>query len=354
MSFTYRKLQVVEKGKDFHKATKVLKAPIPTAVAAADVLVKNFYAGVNATDINSIDNRYGAKQEVPYNIGLEALGQVVMVGSAVRTLSPGDYVVVYFTGGYSEYQVVPASACSKIPTPAPEYLTLNVSALTAAVSIGEIARPKEGEVALVTAAAGGTGSFAVQLLKKKYKCRVVGTCSTAEKAEYLRSIGCDVAVDYTKDTEDVTKQLALAAPDGFDIVYESVGGSIRELAMENIALHGRIIFIGSIGNYKDGSAWTAKKTSIEQAEKTIKNGLILRRGATVAGFLLPHYRDVIPAYFADLLAMYTAGALIVRLDDHGKREGLDRVQEAVAYLHSGKSYGKVIVKIADPGVGNKQ
>lgn len=347
MSAKYRKLQVVEKNKDFRKATKIVSELIPSVIGADDVLVKNLFAGVNATDINAIENRYGPKLDVPYNIGLEALGQVMKTGSNVVKVTPGDYVVVYFTGGYSEYQVAPAAACMKIPKPDPQYLALNVSGLTAAVSLGEIGKPKEGQIALVTAAAGGTGSLAVQILKKLYKCRVAGTCSTPEKAAHLKSIGCDVVIDYTKSKEEVMRQLAMAAPNGFDIIYESVGGTLRQLALQNIAVHGRIIFIGSISGYKDGSSWL-KRSTLEGSEAIIKSGLILRRSASVSGFLLPQFRDVIPFYFDQLMGLFDAGELTLRVDEKGWREGLEKVAEAVEYLHSGKSYGKVLVKIANP------
>lgn len=345
MSSTYRKLKVVEKNKDFRKATKVVSETLPSTIDADAVMVKNLYAGVNATDMNAVENRYGPKLEVPYDIGLESLGEVVKVGANVTEFAPGDSVLVYFTGGYSEYQVAPASACQKVPHPDPRYLAMNVSGLTAAVSVGELGKPKEGQVALVTAAAGGTGSLAVQILKKQYKCRVVGTCSTPEKAAYLKSIGCDVTIDYTKAKEEVMRQLAVAAPNGFDLIYESVGGTLRQLALQNIALYGRAILIGSISGYKDGTSWL-KKPSMEGSEAIIKSGLILRRSASVNGFLLPQFRDVIPQYFEELMSLYAAGDLTVHIDEKRQYEGLDTVAEAVDYLASGKSYGKVIIKIS--------
>ncbi|KAK7202026.1 Alcohol dehydrogenase GroES-like domain/Zinc-binding dehydrogenase [Novymonas esmeraldas] len=345
----FRKLQVVEKGTDFRKATSIASFPIPEHVESGRVLVRNHYAGVNATDINSIQNLYGPQYTVPYDLGLEALGEVVCIGDGVQDVAVGDYVAVYWPGGYSEYQDVPAEACQRVPSLDPKYLAINVSGLTAAVSLGELCRPKPSDTALVTAAGGGTGSIAVQLLKKKYGCqRVVGTCGTPEKAEFLRSIGCDEVLFYKKPADELAADMRRAAPNGFDVVYESVGGLLQRLAVEHLAPHGRLVFIGGISGYKDGSAWRRPTDAVDTSSTDyalLHNNFLLRRSAAVSGFLLPHFRSVIPTYFADLVQRLDAGALHVRCDPEGLRNGLENVADAVDYLHSGVSYGKNVVRL---------
>ncbi|CAD2215658.1 oxidoreductase [Angomonas deanei] len=239
--------------------------------------------------------------------------------------------------------VAPASQCLPIPSPDPAYLALTVSAMTAAVALGEVARPKEGEVALVTAAGGGTGSFAVQLLKRKYGCKVVGTCSSEEKGEYLLSIGCDEYINYKVSREELAARMTEVAPDGFHVIYECVGGVLRDVAVEHIAIHGRMVIIGGISGYTSGDAWQSTETDYFFA-----NGLrlLVRRSAAVSGFLLPYYWDVIPTYFEDIKKRFEEGSVTVRLDPH-RLTGLEKVAEAVAYLYTGKSYGKVILNISD-------
>lgn len=345
----YHKVQVVEKGKDFERCTKVNAYPIPDHVDPGYVLVHNRYAGVNATDLNATQNLYGPQYTVPYDFGLEALGEVALVGEGVQHLAVGDPVAVYWPGGYAEYQVAPAAVCQRIPRLDPVYLTVNVSGLTAAVSLGELARPKPSDTALVTAAAGGTGSIAVQLLKKKYKCAcVVGTCSSAEKADYLRSIGCDEVIDYTAPEAEVAAAMTRVAPHGFDVVYESVGGTLQRLALQHLAVHGRIIFIGGISGYMDGSSWHRSTDKVDENSTEyvmMHHNFLLRRSASAMGFMLPTFREVIPAYFADLVRMLDAGDLHVRLDPKGQMEGLQHVKEAVDYLRSGKSFGKNTVHL---------
>lgn len=99
--------------------------------------------------------------------------------------------MVYCPGGYSEHQDVPAEAHWCVLKQDRKYVPVNFSGLPAAVSIRELCRLKPLGIALITAASGGTRSIEVQLLKK-YGCKcVAGTCSTPEKAEFLRGIWCD-------------------------------------------------------------------------------------------------------------------------------------------------------------------
>ncbi|EPY23236.1 oxidoreductase [Strigomonas culicis] len=335
----YRELCVIEKGPVFEKATAIQTKTIPTKVQSNEVLLRHVYAGVNATDINAIQNTYGDLLTPPYPIGLEGLGQVTLVGSDVKHLHVGDYVVSYSRGGYSEYQIVSANVCFPVPTPDPHYLALCVSGLTAAAAIGELGRPRTGEVALVTAAAGGTGTIAVQLLKHKYGCHVVGTCSSAEKEAYLKSIGCDAVINYKVGEAELTEALRRAAPRGYDIVYECVGGALREAALQQLAVGGRVIFIGAISGYKSGATWR-----ITEDEDLLRKSALLIKSASLNGFLLTHFAETLPGYFADLRQRYDAEELKIHCDQN-IFEGLEQAANAVAYLHSGKSFGKVVLKL---------
>lgn len=99
------------------------------------------------------------------------------------------------SGSFSEYLAIPSKLCVPLPDVKAEYVPLLVSGLTASIALHETARIQPGETVLVTAAAGGTGHIAVQIAKQ-HGCHVVGTCSSEEKCEFLRSIGCDHAINY--------------------------------------------------------------------------------------------------------------------------------------------------------------
>ena len=100
---------------------------------------------------------------------------------------------------------------------------------------------------LVTAAAGGTGQFAVQLAKLA-GCHVIGTCSTDEKAAFLQRIGCDQPINYKR--ESLQQVLREEYPGGVGVVHEGVGGEVFNTCVKNLAVKGRLVVIGFIDSYQ--------------------------------------------------------------------------------------------------------
>src|SRR5690348_16790373 len=101
---TYRKLQVVETTSDFRKAVRIVEVPLPKP-GPGQVLIKNHYAGVNATDINISAGRYFTDGKVPFDIGFEGLGVIDAVGEGVSRFKVGQPVVALGSACYSEYIV---------------------------------------------------------------------------------------------------------------------------------------------------------------------------------------------------------------------------------------------------------
>ena len=328
-----RKVVCTKLSSVFREATSVIECPIPQIMKPTEILVRNAFAGVNASDINYTSGRYLPGVRPPFDCGFEGIGTVAEVGSGVKNIKAGDFVVVQSFGTFSKYQVVPSRSVKVVPSLDPAILPLELSGCTAAIALGEVGKPQAGETALVTAAAGGTGQFAVQLLKRA-GCRVAGTCSSEDKAAFLRSIGCDVVINYKKD--DVDAVLSKEFPTGVNIVYESVGGSMLETALRSVALKGRIITIGSITGYQDGSSFAPAQTHVN-----IPTAL-LQKSAMLRGFFLPHYGKFAPRYFQELVELHANGDIKVHIDS-AAFASLDRAVDAVEHLHSGKSIGKVVV-----------
>lgn len=337
---SFKKLSVVTISKDFKKATKTVSGRLPSKPDDDQVFVKVAYAGVNASDVNFTNGSYFKEQAPPFDCGFEAIGTVVAAGAAAASLGFSDGQVVGFShfGSFAEYIAVPAASCVRMPDLKPEYLCLIVSGMTAAVALGEVGQPKKGEVALVTAAAGGTGHLAVQLLKHLYGCTVIGTCSSPDKVDFLKSIGCDHAINYKK--EDLDARLKEIAPGGVHLVYESVGGETYNTAIRNMAVRGRLIVIGSISSYKSGEQvpFHDPVTNMPLASFLLVKSLSLR------GFFLPHFLSQMPQYGKQLLELVKEGKMKL-LVDPAPFVGLAAVSDAVDHLYSGKSCGKVIVKI---------
>jgi NADPH:quinone reductase-like Zn-dependent oxidoreductase len=122
---------------------------------------------------------------------------VAAVGTGVSGLSVGQ-AVTFVGGAFSEYVVAKAALCWPVPEPSPEAVACTISGTVAGAALHAVANMQPGETVLVTAAAGGTGHFAVQLAKLA-GCHVVATCGGEHKAARLRALGVDRVIDYLKE-----------------------------------------------------------------------------------------------------------------------------------------------------------
>ncbi|CUG90525.1 quinone oxidoreductase, putative [Bodo saltans] len=339
----FKKLVVQKLSTKFRQSTAIETTPFPTSIKPTEVIVKNIFAGINASDINFTAGTYKKGVHPPFDCGFESIGRVVQCGEVAagkHGFAVGDAVIAQAFGGFSEYQVVPSRSLKKAPSVDAHWLPLDLSRTTASIALAEVVQPKKGEVALVTAAAGGTGQFAVQLLKKHYGCTVVGTCSSEAKRDLLKRLGCDVVINYK--TEDASEVLTKTFPTGVNCVYESVGGAMMELALKHLALRGRICTIGSISGYQDLSSW---KEESKCTRVPIPSQLLMK-SASLRGFFLPHFQKYADAHFAQLVALHNQGVISSNIDPKAF-VGLESVSDAVDYLHSGQNVGKVVVKLAD-------
>ena len=272
---------------------------------------------------------------------MEALGEVVWVGERCSSLKPGDPVAVNNIGSFSEYLVLPERAALRLPSLKPEHLAFIISGTTASISLEKLGDLKPKENVLVTAAAGGTGQFAVQLAALA-GCHVIGTCSSDEKAEFLRSLGCNRPINYTK--EDLGQVFKSEYPRGVDVVYEGMGGDIFNTCIRNLAVRGRLIVIGMITDYQKESFKVVPTVPIQQ--------ILLSKSASLRGFFLLHYMRELPKHIEKLAKLESEGKLKVGVDlgaqlPGGPFRGLSSIPDAVDYLYTKKSKGKIVVTLHD-------
>lgn len=341
-STTYRRVIANYLSADFAKCTSLETLSIPTTASLkpTEVLVRNRFVGINASDINYTNGKYRPNVKPPFACGMEAIGEVVACGSSVMAdhLALGSAVIVSDFGAFSEFQTVPARFLRRVPRVDPKLLALEISGTTASIALEQVGQPMRGETALVTAAAGGTGLFAVQLLKKVYGCTVIGTCSSEAKCDFLRNqLGCDEVIDYSK--QDVSAELA-KRKGGVNLVYESVGGKMLDAALENVAIKGRIVTIGGITAYSGGGDWAEQTTNAAKIPQ-----ILLGKSASLRGFFLMHFKKQIDPHFMKLLEMVDKGEIESYVDVTKSFKGIEQVVDAVAHLHSKKNIGKVVVEL---------
>ena len=123
---TFKKLQVQKLTSDFEDATKVIEVPL-VAAAAGEFRVKNYYAGVNATDINITAGRYFTDGKLPFDIGFEGCGLIDEVGPGAEGFKVGQPVMYFGGSGYSEYLYAKPEQLVPIPELKPEFLATLVT-----------------------------------------------------------------------------------------------------------------------------------------------------------------------------------------------------------------------------------
>lgn len=200
------------------------EVPLPN-IAKDELLVKVHSAGVSPFDIHVRDGWYQDEYyQLPIILGWELSGTVVEVGSDVTQFSVGDAVFSYPTGeraggSYAEYKAIKASEAAHKPATITHHqaAAASMNAITAWQAFFDAANIQRGQRVLIQAAAGGIGHLVVQLAKWK-GAYVIGTASS-HNAEFLKTLGVDEFVDYTKTS--VAKAIKPV-----DVVIDTIGGQV--------------------------------------------------------------------------------------------------------------------------------
>ena len=221
--------------------------------SAGEILIKVHAAGVNPVDWKVREGYF--KQMVDYKLplipGWDFSGDVVSLGPDADRFEEGDEVFgkadSLRDGAYAEYLVMKESEVAFKPKSIDhiEAAAIPIGALTAWQALFDTARLTEGQSALIHAAAGGVGHFAVQLAKWK-GATVIGTASQ-RNLDFLRRIGVDKAIDYHKrQFEDVVKNV--------DVVLDTIGGDIQKRSWKVLKKGGILISIVSPPSQQEADA----------------------------------------------------------------------------------------------------
>ncbi|MGW2255592.1 quinone oxidoreductase family protein [Kitasatospora sp. NPDC001660] len=213
-----------------------------------EVLVRAEAIGVNFAEVQRRQGiPVGGPATLPGSPGADVAGTVEALGEGVTGVKIGDRVVTGVAhDGYAEYVTAPADWLFAIPAglDAGQATSLPIPGQTAYHVIATAARLQPGESVLITAAAGGIGHLLVQLAKALGAGQVIAAASGPEKAEFARSLGADVAIDYR--AEDWAEQISAATDGrGVDIVLETVGGDVLRSCVPLLAQFGRMVVYGT-------------------------------------------------------------------------------------------------------------
>jgi NADPH:quinone reductase len=289
------------------------------AAADGEVIVEVSRAGVNFADTHAIRDDYLARQALPLVPGGEIAGRTPD-GRRVAALLRG--------GGYAER--VPVSASALVPIP-PEVSDdqaagLLLQGLTARSILRISAKLQPGESVVVGAAAGGTGSLAVQLAKRLGAGRVVALASSERKRELALRLGADAAVDSRAD--DLRDRIVEAnGGRPVDVVLEMAGGAVFDACLASLAPFGRLVTFGLASRQPN----------------EVRNADLMRTSRAVVGFWLVHLftrPGELRAGIEELFAAVAAGELEVVI---GSVYPLSEARRALEDIAARRTEGKLLL-----------
>jgi NADPH-dependent curcumin reductase CurA len=251
----------------------------------------------------------------------------------------GDFALSY--SGWQSHAISDGTGLRRLdPTQAPISTAVGVLGMpgfTAYAGLLEIGRPGPGETVVVAAATGPVGS-AVGQIAQVQGARAVGIAGgEAKRQALLDEFGFDVALDHRSPT--FAQDLAEAVPDGIDVYFENVGGSVAREVFKHVNLYARVPVCGLVADYN--------RTSAPEGPDRLPGfmGLVLRKSLTVRGFIqsefVPtHGRD----FVRDMSSWVAEGKVRYRED---VVEGLTSAPEAFRGLLAGRNFGKLLVRVSD-------
>jgi NADPH:quinone reductase-like Zn-dependent oxidoreductase len=298
------------------------------------VLVRVRAASVNPVDwhlmrgepylVRLTDGFRRPKRPVP---GVDLAGHVEVVGENVKNFQPGDEVLGTRGGSFAEYVAVPED--NLVAKPAglafEQAAAIPVAGCTALEALRDRGRLQLGQRVLINGAAGGVGTFAVQLAKA-FGGQVTGVCST-RNVEMVRSIGADHVVDYT--VEDFTR-----SGQRYDLMLHVAGNRSLSDLRRAITPKGTLVLVGAGTGRQEGGGGLLGPGALALAA--------LVESRFVGQRLIPFLAKVRNDDLVALKELVEAGKVMPVV---GRTYPLSEAPEAIRYLESGHARGKTVITV---------
>lgn len=285
---------------------------------AGETLVDVSRVGVNFADTHATRNDYLAEQRLPLIPGAEISG---------RTADGSRVAALLGSGGYAQRVAVPTATLVPLPDEVDDEqaAAILLQGLTAVALVERCARIEPGESIVVEAAAGGTGTLAVQVAKRA-GARVIGLASSAEKRALVEELGADATVD--SRAEDLGAAIREAnGGERVDAVLHMSGGDAFDAELGALAPLGRMVVFGIAS----------------REQRDISTAALLRGSKTVVGFWLAHLLarpDLVAPMIGELVAAVARGELAATI---GEVYPLSEAARAHEDLIARRTTGKLLL-----------
>ncbi|WP_030622526.1 MDR family NADP-dependent oxidoreductase [Streptomyces sclerotialus] len=311
----------------------VADAPLPVPVPGT-VLVRNRVMAVTAVMRTMMGS---ADLPIPSFVPGRALWGAA-IGEVVEApgggFAPGD--LVRHDYGWREYALVDAARARRIdPEALPDPAAHLSQGATAWGALVHVAQVRPGDTVFITGAAGGVGSIAGQIARRLGARRVIGSTGSAHKAEYLvKELGYDEVV--LRGAGPVGEQLRRAAPNGIDVLLDTVAGEQLAAALESARTGARFALVGAL------SAQLGEGGDGLTAPVELDAGLVVSRRVSLRGFSVRDHPALVQEWTEEFGRGLRDGTLIFA---HSRLRGLDQAPEALRELVQGRHTGAVLVEL---------
>jgi len=300
------------------------------------VRVRTIYLSLDPTNRIWMSDMDAYMPPVEIGAGMRGGGIGVVTDSRFAGLEPGA-IVNTGLAEWADYNTLPGQNLSALPqlpgVPLTAYMgPLGATGMTAYFGLMDIAKPKAGETVVVSAAAGAVGSMVGQIAKIQ-GCRAVGIAGSDEKCRWLmEEAGFDAAINYK--SEDVGAALDRHCPDGIDINFENVGGTIMDEVIARLNDFSRMPLCGLISGYN----------ATEPVPGPYNFANLLMRRTLLKGFIVIDYLDRFPEGIQAMAGWLMEGKIRFETDIV---EGLETAPASLERLFTGKNLGKLVVRVSD-------
>ncbi len=208
---------------------------------------------------------------------------------------------------------------------------LGPTGLTAYFGLRDCGHVQQGDVALISTAAGAVGSAAAQIAKLQ-GARVVGMTSTDEKCRWLTGeLGLDAAINYRADG-GIEAGLAEHCPDGVDVYFDNVGGETLDTVLAHLRERARVVLSGSLATYN----------LTEPVPGPYNMFKLITQRATMKGFMVTDYVEEYPAALAELTEWLKSGRI---MNAEEVAIGIENTGPAFCKMFAGGNRGKLVVRL---------
>ncbi|POS80925.1 hypothetical protein DHEL01_v200692 [Diaporthe helianthi] len=267
------------------------------------------------------------------------IGEVVE--SASPSYKPGDLVMDFHLGIWSEFIVLEAATCQPL-APLPNGLPVThflgafgASGLAAYSGLYFAGEAKPEHTIVISAAAGATGSMAVQIAVRLLKAKkVIGIAGSDEKCAWVKNhLGAHECVNYNSPT--FRQDLEAVTPDEVDVYFDNVGGFVLDAVLTRVKKFGTVAVCGAVASY-----------NAQDKPMELRNWFeIISMRITIRGFIMLDYMDKAPQILGELIGAAADGTIKLDQGETVVEARIEEQPEIWMRLFSGNNQGKLLTKL---------